>query len=76
MNCAWRGRYGVLRGALSTACGTCLAACDGYSAPCPRVEDNSVRSSATNVVNLEAGYRLGRGMRVTVDVFNVLDAKQ
>jgi outer membrane receptor protein involved in Fe transport len=46
-----------------------------YFGPRPLVEDDSVRSKATSLVNLEAGYRIAKGVRVAVDVFNVLDAK-
>ena len=40
----------------------------------PLVEDNSVRSRATSLVNLEAGYTLTKQLRIAVDVFNLLDA--
>jgi hypothetical protein len=39
------------------------------------VEDDSVRSKATSLVNLEVGYRVSRTVRVAVDVFNLLDAR-
>jgi outer membrane receptor protein involved in Fe transport len=39
------------------------------------VEDNSVRSRATSLVNAQAGYRLSSRLSLTVDLFNVLDAK-
>ena len=39
------------------------------------IEDDSVRSRATSLVNLEAGYKFSRGVRLAIDVFNVLDAK-
>ncbi|MGE0158205.1 MAG: TonB-dependent receptor [Gemmatimonadales bacterium] len=38
----------------------------------PLIEDNSVRSDASALVNLSAGYKLGSA-RVTVQVLNVLD---
>ncbi len=40
----------------------------------PLLESGFVRSSATSLVNLEAGYALTRGLRLAVDVFNLLDA--
>jgi hypothetical protein len=40
----------------------------------PLVEDNSVRSKATTLLNVEAGYKLSRTVRVAIEVFNVLDA--
>jgi outer membrane receptor protein involved in Fe transport len=46
-----------------------------YFGPRPLVEDDSVRSKATSLVNLEAGYRIAKGVRVAVDVFNLLAAK-
>ncbi len=41
----------------------------------PLVDDNSVRSKATTLVNLEAGYRLSKRARLVLDVFNLLDAE-
>jgi outer membrane receptor protein involved in Fe transport len=38
------------------------------------VEDNSVRSKPTTLVNLQSGYQLLRNMRVTADVFNLFNA--
>jgi hypothetical protein len=46
-----------------------------YFGPRALVEDDSVRSKATSLVNLEAGYKLTRSMKVAFDVFNLLDAK-
>jgi len=46
-----------------------------YFGPRPLVEDNSVRSRATSAVNLGGGYKFSRGMRVVVDVFNLLNAE-
>jgi outer membrane receptor protein involved in Fe transport len=39
------------------------------------VEDNSVRSEPTSLVNLQAGYQLSKHLRVTTDVFNLFDAQ-
>jgi len=46
-----------------------------YFGPRALLEDDSVRSQATSLVNLEAGYRFSRGVRLAVDVFNVFDAR-
>jgi outer membrane cobalamin receptor len=43
--------------------------------PAPLVEDNSVRSRATTLVNLEAGYRIANRYKISASVFNVFDAK-
>jgi hypothetical protein len=41
----------------------------------PLIEDNSVRSKATSFVNIEAGYKAAKNVRVVLDVFNVLGAR-
>ena len=46
-----------------------------YFGPRALVEDDSIRSKATSLVNLEAGYKLSRSVRLAVDVFNVFDAE-
>jgi hypothetical protein len=45
-----------------------------YFGPRPLVESNKVRSTATRLLNVQAGYRVGRGVRIALDVFNLLDA--
>jgi outer membrane receptor protein involved in Fe transport len=45
-----------------------------YFGPRALVEDDSVRSKATSLVNLEAGYSLTPNVKFLVDVFNVFDA--
>jgi hypothetical protein len=45
-----------------------------YFGPRTLIEDNSVRSKATSLVNLLAGYQIVRNVKVAVDVFNVLNA--
>lgn len=42
--------------------------------PAPLIEDGSVRSDGTTLVNLGAYYRLGR-VRAGLDIFNLLDAR-
>ena len=46
-----------------------------YFGPRPLIEDDSVRSEATRLVNAQAGYQVRRGLRVAVDVFNLTDAR-
>ena len=45
-----------------------------YFGPRTLVEDNSVRSDATTLLNVEAGYQFLRQLRVNLDVFNVANA--
>ncbi len=40
----------------------------------PLIEDNSVRSQPTMLVNLEAGYRLNRQWKVSAALYNVFDS--
>jgi outer membrane receptor protein involved in Fe transport len=46
-----------------------------YFGPRPLVEDDSVRSSASHLVNARVGYRVAPRVRLDLDVFNVLNAK-
>jgi hypothetical protein len=46
-----------------------------YFGPRPLVEDNSVRSPSSNLVNAEAGVQLSRIWRVKVDALNLFDSK-
>lgn len=41
--------------------------------PRPLIEDNSVRSGSSTLVNLRAGYRISRNLQVSLDVLNLLD---
>lgn len=45
-----------------------------YFGPRALVEDNSVQSQPTRLVNLQGGYDLARNLRLTADVFNLFDA--
>ena len=45
-----------------------------YFGPRPLIEDGSVRSNATSLVNLEGGYRFSKNVKVVVDVFNLFNA--
>jgi outer membrane receptor for Fe3+-dicitrate len=44
-----------------------------YLGPAALIEDNSVRSSSTTLLNLEAGYRFAHGMKIEIELLNVLD---
>ena len=44
-----------------------------YFGPRPLVQDNSVRSKATSLVNLDGGYQVAKNVSVTVEVFNLFD---
>jgi outer membrane receptor protein involved in Fe transport len=46
-----------------------------YFGPRPLIEDDSVRSNATSLLNAQASYRLGTHTRVIVDAFNVFNRK-
>ncbi len=46
-----------------------------YFGPRPLVEDNSVRSSPTTLVNARAGYRFENGMRLQLDAYNLFNVK-
>ena len=43
--------------------------------PRPLIEDNSVESKATSIVNGETGYKFSERLRLTVEGFNLFDAK-
>ena len=45
-----------------------------YFGPRPLIEDNSVRSDATSLVNAQAGWRLTSRVALVLDAFNVLNA--
>jgi len=46
-----------------------------YFGPRALVEDNSLRSSATTLLNAEGGYQLARALRLNLQVYNLLNAK-
>ncbi len=46
-----------------------------YFAPRPLIEDDSVRSASTTLVNADIGYKLHDGLRLGVEVFNLLDTE-
>jgi outer membrane receptor protein involved in Fe transport len=45
-----------------------------YFGPAPLIEDDSVRSDSTMLVNADAGYRFANGWRAMLTVFNLFDA--
>jgi outer membrane receptor protein involved in Fe transport len=45
-----------------------------YFGPRPLIEDSSVRSRATSLVNLQAGYQIVKNVKLAVDVFNLFNA--
>ena len=46
-----------------------------YFGPRALIEDNSVRSKASTIVNGEVSYRIGKGSRLSLDILNILDAR-
>ena len=44
-----------------------------YFGPRALIEDNTVRSKATSLVNLQGGYRLAKNLKVALDIFNVFN---
>ncbi len=46
-----------------------------YFGPRALVEDDSVRSAATSLTNLQAGYQPTKRLRLTADLFNLFDTK-
>jgi hypothetical protein len=72
---------GAIESALSF--GTTVTSLHGYSGslrwryfgPRPLIEDNSVRSRSTSLVNLELGYAFSHGLSLGFELFNVLDSK-
>ncbi|MBV9493956.1 MAG: TonB-dependent receptor [Acidobacteria bacterium] len=48
---------------------------DRYFGPRPLLEDDSVRSDASNTINARLAYEVTPRIRVALDVFNLFDAK-
>ncbi|HEV7920104.1 MAG TPA: TonB-dependent receptor [Thermoanaerobaculia bacterium] len=46
-----------------------------YFGPRPLIEDDSIRSDASHLVNARLGYRLTPRVRLDLDVFNILNAQ-
>ncbi|HLZ09598.1 MAG TPA: TonB-dependent receptor, partial [Chloroflexota bacterium] len=45
-----------------------------YFGPRPLIEDDSVRSSATSLIYLDAGYAISKDTRVTFEIFNLFNS--
>jgi outer membrane receptor protein involved in Fe transport len=46
-----------------------------YFGPRPLIEDNSARSRATSIVNARVGYAFDKKMKLSLDVYNLFNAK-
>jgi outer membrane receptor protein involved in Fe transport len=46
-----------------------------YFGPRALIEDNSVRSKATTLLNFEGGYQFAKALRVNAQIYNLLDAE-
>ena len=46
-----------------------------YFGPRPLVEDNSVRSKASTLVNFQAGYKIDSKTKLSLDILNLFDAQ-
>jgi len=46
-----------------------------YFGPRALIEDNSVQSKATTLLNFEGGYQVARALRVNAQIYNLLDAE-
>lgn len=46
-----------------------------YFGPAPLIEDNSVRSNSTMLVNLDAGYHFTPRVSLVATIFNLLDVQ-
>jgi outer membrane receptor protein involved in Fe transport len=46
-----------------------------YFGPRPLIEDNSVRSKPTTLLNFEGGYQFVKALRVNLQVYNLLDSQ-
>jgi len=47
-----------------------------YFGPRSLVENDTVRSKATSLINAQAGYKLTKTVQIALDVFNILDARE
>jgi len=45
-----------------------------YFGPRALIEDNSVQSKATTLLNFEGGYQFAKALRLNAQVYNLLDA--
>jgi hypothetical protein len=47
-----------------------------YFGPRALIEDNTVQSKATSLINLQGGYRLAKNLKLALDVFNLVNAPE
>jgi outer membrane receptor protein involved in Fe transport len=45
-----------------------------YFGPRPLIEDNSVRSKSSTLLNLQAGYKITQQLRASIDILNLFNA--
>ncbi|WP_225715585.1 TonB-dependent receptor [Bradyrhizobium semiaridum] len=69
---AWVASGGITFGRESGWYGSLRAR---YFGPRPLIEDDSVRSQSSFIVNARAGYRFDNGMRLQLDVLNLFNAQ-
>ena len=46
-----------------------------YFGPRPLIEDNSVRSKATALVDLRVGYKITENIKVHADIYNLFNSR-
>jgi hypothetical protein len=46
-----------------------------YFGPRPLIEDNSVRSKSSTLVNMQVGYRISKPVKVSLEILNLLTSK-
>ena len=46
-----------------------------YFGPRPLIEDNSVRSKSSTLVNLQVGYKINTQLRASIDILNLLNTQ-
>lgn len=46
-----------------------------YFGPRPLIEDNSVRSNASTLVNVQAGYKISKQLSTSIDILNLFDTR-
>jgi len=69
---AWVGSAAIILGKETGWFGALKAR---YFGPRPLIEDDSVRSLASFVVNARVGYKWENGVRIQLDAFNLFNAK-
>ena len=46
-----------------------------YFGPRPLIEDNSVRSKSSTLVNMQVGYRISKPLKISMEVLNLFNAQ-